>query len=113
MRRAAKVDANHNAIRKAFEDAGIWCYSTAQLGAGFPDLMVSRAVPGVGPKTALIEIKDGSKPPSARMLTPQQLEFHARYPGACFVVTSVDDVVRVVQQFFSAGATNGRRLDQG
>lgn len=101
MRRAARTDENHMAIVEAFRAAGVWVYSTAQLGNGFPDLLCARDVPGCGPRQCLIEIKDGSKPPSARMLTPAQLEFHSRYPGACFVVTSAEDVAKVVRSFFS------------
>jgi hypothetical protein len=99
VRRAARTDDNHIQIVDAFRASGVWVYSTAQLGNGFPDLMCAKACPD--PRQCLVEIKDGSKPPSARMLTPAQVGFHARYPGACFVVTSVEDVARVVQQFFS------------
>ena len=34
--------------------------------------------------------KDGAKPPSARRLTPDQIEWHARWP--VHVVTAAEDV---------------------
>ena len=41
----------------------------------------------------LMEVKDSSKPPSARKLTPAQVIFHAGWKGAIYVVTSSDEAL--------------------
>lgn len=86
MRRAAKVDGNHSAIVAALRAAGCGVLSLAAVGKGCPDLLVC------GPlwphKTALLEVKDGSKPPSARKLTRDQMNFHAIWRGPIWIVTS-------------------------
>ena len=55
MRRAAKVDSNHHDIVKAYRKGGWSVYSTAQLGDGFPDLVV--APPWDFDGVFLIEVK--------------------------------------------------------
>ena len=68
MRRAAKVDANHGAIVEALLSvSGVTVHSLAGVGCGCPDLLV-----GAKGKSYLVEIKDGEKYPSRRMLTPEQ-----------------------------------------
>jgi len=39
----------------------------------------------------LMEIKDGSKPASARKLTKAQEKFHAEWNGPIYIVTSIDE----------------------
>lgn len=55
----------------ALRDAGVQVLSLAALGKGVPDLLC--AFRG---RLVLVEVKDGSKPPSARKLTPDQEQFH-------------------------------------
>ena len=81
------MDANHGEIIDAFRAHGFSVADTSRLGGGFPDCVISRAK-----KTALVEIKDGKKPPSARDLTPQEREFAKTWRGQYFVVLSLDDV---------------------
>lgn len=94
MRRAAKVDANHAEIVRTLRSAGCGVLSLAAVGNGCPDLLVH------GPfypwKHFLLEVKDGSKPPSARKLTPDQEKFHAEWKGWIHVVTSVDEALAVM-----------------
>lgn len=93
MRRAAKVDANHAAIVQALRDAGCTVQSLAAVGDGCPDLLV-----GVAGMTAILELKDGSKPPSARTLTPDQLRWHANWRGGTLaVVCDVESAIRVAR----------------
>ena len=73
MRRAAKTDRNHAEVAHAITQCGAWVIDCSAVGQGFPDLLVSHRG-----KLMMVEIKDGSKPPSARKLTPSQVEFHAR-----------------------------------
>ena len=91
MRRRGRVDANQAAVAKALRDAGATVAVTSGLGAGFPDL-----VAGVRGVNHLIEVKDGSKPPSARKLTPDEAAFHAGWRGRVIVVTSPAEAVAAV-----------------
>lgn len=87
MRRAAKVDANQPEIVEAFRSAGCHVAHTHTLGQGFPDLIVKGKT-----RMVMVEVKDGSKPPSAQALTPDELEFAEKWDGHYYVVRSVDDV---------------------
>lgn len=90
--RAAKIDANQNAIVDALRKAGATVQSLASVGKGVPDLLV-----GIRGRTALLECKDGSKPPSARKLTPDQLTWHAAWQGGTLaVVDSPEAALRVL-----------------
>ena len=90
--RAERRDANEADIIKALRDAGceVW-----QLCANEPcDLLViSRYFRG--PDLYMLEVKDGSKPPSARKLTPKQVETHKRWP--VHVVSTVAEALQVVR----------------
>ena len=78
MRRAAKVDANHGAIVEALLSvSGVTVHSLAGVGCGCPDLLV-----GAKGKSYLVEIKDGEKYPSRRMLTPEQRRWIERWTGS-------------------------------
>lgn len=91
MRRAARVDANQAEIVAALRSAGASVYPTHALGKGFPDIVV-----GFRGVNYLMEIKDGSKPPSKRQLTPDEAEFHAAWAGTVHIVESVDDALDVI-----------------
>jgi hypothetical protein len=93
MRYAARVDANQNEIVSVLRAAGATVHSMAALGDGFPDLLLGHAG-----KTALIEVKDGSKVPSKRKLTPDQQAFHATWKGGTLaVVDSAEAALRVLK----------------
>lgn len=89
--RAARTDANHAAIVAALRAIGCSVASTAKLGEGFPDLVV-----GYRGANWLIEIKDGSKPPSARALTIDQQCFLAAWRGQYAVITSAQQAIDLV-----------------
>lgn len=91
MRRAAKVDGNHGDVVKALRDVGVAVKSLASVGGGMPDLLC-----GLRGINVLLEVKDGSKPPSERRLTAAEAEFIATWPGPVYVVTSPEEAVRVV-----------------
>ncbi len=92
MRRAARTDDNHEAVRTAFRKCGCTVKDTSAVGGGFPDLLVSsRNLPAF-----LVEVKDGKKPPSARKLTPDQEDFHASWPRTIYIVTDAADVPAVI-----------------
>ena len=86
---ARKKDANHNTLTAVFEALGCRVMDTSRLGGGAPDAIVQ-----FGGMTMLIEIKDGSKPPSARKLTPAEEAAHSKM--MIRTVTDQDDVLTAV-----------------
>ena len=91
MRLDARTDANQNEIVQALRDVGASVAITSALGKGFVDL-----VAGYRGVNYLIEIKDGSKPPSARRLTPDEQEFFDTWRGAVFVANNVDEALEII-----------------
>lgn len=94
MRRRARTDANHTDIVQAFRRLGCTVLDLSRLGSGCPDALV-----GIRGRNYLVEIKDGSKPPSARKLTPDEEEFFREWRGFVMIVESLDDVERMVRAF--------------
>jgi hypothetical protein len=90
-----KKDANHNDVLEHWRDQGVSVLDLSAMGSGCPDALIMVAGPH-GFAYSLVEIKDGSKPPSARKLTPDQVAFHTRWPDAIPVVTSCEDADRLV-----------------
>ena len=98
MSRAKKVDDNQAEIVKTFRALGARVAITSSAGDGFPDLVVQYRWPLAGRiplETLLVEVKDGSKPPCERDLTPKQEEFHAEF--VCHIVESVQDVYDLLE----------------
>ena len=90
--RAAKIDANQEAVVTALRTAGATVQSLASVGKGVPDLLV-----GYKGQTLLMEIKDGFKAPSARLLTEDQLRWHGSWKGGSLaVVDSPDAALRIL-----------------
>ena len=92
MRRHARTDANHADIVKALRQCGCTVQSLASLGHGVPDLLVA---PKHGPML-LMEIKDGSQPPSKQKLTPDEAEWHDKWNTRVHKITSVTDALSAV-----------------
>lgn len=86
MRRAAKVDANQEQVVEALRAVGASVQTLAAIGKGVPDLLV-----GYQGKTLLFEVKDGSKPPSERRLTEDQLKWHGAWRGGPLAVVDGPD----------------------
>ena len=90
MRRAARRDSNEGDIIKAMREAG--AYVKVINDEGLFDLLVSYRG-----KTLLIEIKDGSRPPSARRLTDAEQKFHDEWPGDnLHIVNSVEEALALL-----------------
>lgn len=89
MRRAARVDENQKAIAEGLNNLGWRVRITSMLGQGFPDLVCARM--GF---TALAEVKNPTKPKADQQLTPDQVEFHAAWPGVVLTVYSVEDALK-------------------
>jgi len=93
VRRASKTDTNQSAIVAALRTVGCSVLPLHSVGKGCPDLLVASAPYG---EMVLIEVKDGDKPPSARKLTPDQVEFHATWRGRIAVVCNVKEALEAV-----------------
>ena len=90
MRRAAKVDANHQEICKILRDIGASIISLASIGKNCPDLLV-----GFRGRNYLLEVKDGTKSPS-KDLSDGQRVFLNNWRGHVSIVRSVADAIDVV-----------------
>ena len=102
MRHAKRTDENHKqvveGIRAAFPEATV--FDSSGAGRGFPDLVV-----GVWGINFLFEIKDPSKVPSARKLTPAQLEFHDNWQGQAARVHSAAEAIKEIAKHFKDQCT--------
>ena len=86
--RAAKIDANQTEIVTTLRKIGATVQILSTVGQGCPDLLV-----GYKGKNYLVEVKDGSKPPSQRKLTPDQVEWHRDWKGQVDVLSSVGEAM--------------------
>ena len=91
MRYAARIDENQPEIVKALYQAGCDVQTLAAVGCGCPDLLVS-----IGGKNYLLEVKNPEKPPSARKLTPDQVEWHRKWRGQVDIVHTIDEALKAV-----------------
>lgn len=81
--RAAKVDDNQKMIVRYLRDKGVSVAVTSSAGKGFPDIVC-----GYKGKNIMLEIKDGAKPKSQQLLTPEQRIWHYDWKGQITVVNS-------------------------
>ena len=93
MRRDARRDDNHAEVVQALRQIGCTVQDLAAVGCGCPDILV-----GYRGKNMALEIKDGTKPPSARTLTPEQVVWHHEWRGQVVVVTSREEAIRAVTE---------------
>lgn len=84
MRLRARVDDNQAAIVSGLRAAGCSVLCLHQIGKGVPDLIV-----GTRRGNLFLEVKDGSKPRSARRLTHDEECWHAGWLGPRDVVSSL------------------------
>jgi len=99
MRHRARRDANHEEIVACLRSIGFSVLDLAAVGGGCPDLVV-----GLAGINILCEIKDGSKSPSARQLTPDQQEFFATWHGEVWVVKDNQDCLRLREWVYNKAA---------
>lgn len=91
MRKVARVDDNQTEIVEALRRVGCSVQSLATVGNGCPDLLVGRQ--GVN---TLLEVKDGSKPPSRRRLTPDEQIWQHKWGGQVVTVETVEQALKAV-----------------
>ncbi len=87
--RGKRIDANQNEVVRHLRKLGFSVAITSMVGNGFPDLIVSNYA-----HTLLVELKDGSKPPSARALTSDEQKFHDTWKGNLIVAESLTDILK-------------------
>ena len=91
MRRAARRDDNESGIIKAMRACGAFVKPINDEGTF--DLLV-----WYNGHTLVLEVKDGSKPPSARRLTDAEQKFHDEWPGNnLYVVKSVQEALDLLK----------------
>ena len=94
--RIKKVDANQKQIVQGLRKyPGISVSHTHIIGDGFPDIVV-----GFRGSNFLFEIKDGSKPPSARKLTPDEEIWHNKWAGQIEIVKNIDEILNLMDYPF-------------
>lgn len=85
------MDANQAQLVKAARGVGASVWITSALGKGAPD-----AVLGWQGRNLLVEFKDGSKPPSQRVLTPDEATFYREWRGQIAIVESVEQLYNLL-----------------
>lgn len=93
-RRAAKVDSNHPAVVDALRAFGCSVQSLAEIGNGCPDLLC-----GVNGHNFLLEVKDGSLVPSARLLTPDQKRWHTDWRGRVHLAETIEQALAIAAHY--------------
>lgn len=91
MRRAARTDTNQSDIVAALKAIGAEVTSLAGVGSGVPDLLVS-----FRGQWHLMEVKDGSRPPSQRALKWTQQRWRERQQAPVHVVHGPAEAVEVL-----------------
>lgn len=93
MKKYGKTDANQGEVISALRAIGCTVQDLSPMGGGCPDLLV-----GIFGRNLLIEVKDGSKPPSARDLTPQQSIWHNEWKGQKAIARNALEAVAIVNE---------------
>lgn len=91
MRRQARVDANQQEIVAALRNIGASVQPIHQIGGGCPDILV-----GYRGRNIVMELKDGNKPPSARKLTADEIDWHSSWRGQVVIVETVAQAIKAV-----------------
>jgi hypothetical protein len=100
-----KRDANHKAVVDALLAAGVRLLDVSHLPGLGCDIIAEDV------KTALpvyLEVKDGTKPPSARRLTESEERLQRIFPKLYFVVLTAEDALRACGIPVGLAPTQGR-----
>lgn len=91
MRYAARADDNQVEIVNACRQVGAVVESLHRCGKGVPDLLI-----GWHGNNLLFEVKDGNKSASKRRLTSDQEDWHSKWKGKIYTVTSVEEALNIL-----------------
>ena len=91
MRLRGRTDANQSQIVRDLRKMGAVVFSTANIGSGFPDLLV-----GWRGANWLFEVKDSNQPPSKQKLTDDEKDFHLAWNGQVAVITSAEQAMEIM-----------------
>lgn len=94
MRRAAKVDANQPRIVKGLRALGACVIITSQLKNAFDILVIYQG------RTFILEIKDGSRPKSARKLTEGENKCRQcveKAGGIYHIANNLEEAIKIIQ----------------
>ncbi len=97
MSSCVRRDANHAEIVAALRAVGCSVWDASHVGGGFPDLVVGRMTAGHVPRTYLLEVKDGTLPPSRIKLNAAEVKWHQAHRGHVAVVLCVADALRACE----------------
>lgn len=99
--RIRRVDSNQKRVVSQFRLLRCKVCILSEVGRGVPDLIVSIPInhSAIDQRWWMVwvEIKDGSKPLSARQLTADEKKFHDFWKGMVFIVESEQDVINLVE----------------
>jgi len=91
MRLRARVDRNQKSIVTVLRQLGATVQSLSPIGSGCPDILA-----GYLGKNVLMEIKDGSLPPSERRLTPDEAKWISLWRGQVVIVESIEEACAAI-----------------
>ena len=87
-----KVDANQKELMTKLRlITGITVATTHTIGKGFPDIVI-----GYKGINYLVEIKDGTKPPSQRKLTKDEVSFHSNWTGQVQICNNFYEILKML-----------------
>jgi hypothetical protein len=92
MASLVRRDPNHKQVKQALLDAGVRVLDVSHHAGLGCDLIADGNFGG----PVFIEIKDGTKPPSARRLTDSEIRLQLLFPGSYFVVLTPEEALRAV-----------------
>lgn len=93
--RANKLDSNQPSIVRGLRACGFTVQPLNKIKDGCPDILV-----GAQRKNFLFEIKDPSRPPSARKLTEDEYLWHLHWKGQIHIITTVQEAVEIINDTF-------------
>lgn len=88
-----RTDSNQNEVFKVFRQMGCTVLNLSNLG-GCCDGLVAVSLD----RQFLVEIKDGSKPPSQRKLTPAEAKFHDEWKGELYIINNIYEAIALVNR---------------
>jgi hypothetical protein len=91
MRRAAKADRNQPEIVNMLRLVGCTVQHLHTIGKGCPDILV-----GYQGKNYVLELKDGTLPPSGRKLTDDEKKWHEDWRGEVHIVSNVREALDAI-----------------